>query len=85
MNRGFYKGREGKVTSVYRKRWVVYIERLQKEKVNGQSVNVGIPASKITITKVHTDKDRKAVLERKAKGRDTGKKVAEAEVPAEKK
>jgi large subunit ribosomal protein L26e len=55
VTRGFYKGREGKVTSVYRRRWVIYIERLQKEKLNGQSVNVGIPASKVAITKLKID------------------------------
>ena len=81
MNRGFYKGREGKVTSVYRRRWVIYIDRLQKEKINGQSVNIGIPASKVAITKIKIDKDRKAALERKGK-KDSGKKVAESEVAA---
>jgi len=81
VTRGFYKGREGKVTSVYRRRWVIYIDRLQKEKINGQSVNIGIPASKVAITKIKIDKDRKAALERKGK-KDSGKKVAESEVAA---
>ena len=33
--RGTYKGREGKVVQVYRRRWVIYIERVQREKING--------------------------------------------------
>lgn len=29
------QGRDGKVVQVYRKRWVIHIERLAREKVNG--------------------------------------------------
>ena len=63
--RGMYKTREGKVTSVYRKKFVVHVERITREKVNGASVPVGIPASSLVITKLKMDKDRKAALERK--------------------
>lgn len=66
--RGTYKGREGKVVLVYRRRWVIHIERITREKVNGTTVNVGINPSKCVITKLHLDKDRKSLLERKAKG-----------------
>lgn len=31
----FSQGREGKVTQVYRKKWVIHIERITREKVNG--------------------------------------------------
>lgn len=34
--RGTYKGREGKVVQVYRKKWVIHIERITREKVNGE-------------------------------------------------
>jgi Ribosomal proteins L26 eukaryotic, L24P archaeal len=34
--------------------------------VNGATVNVGLDPSKVVITKVKLDKDRKALLERKA-------------------
>ena len=34
--RGTYKGREGKVVTVYRKKWVIHIERITREKVNGE-------------------------------------------------
>ncbi|CAM8997040.1 unnamed protein product [Rhodiola kirilowii] len=38
-------------------------------KVNGTTVNVGVDPSKVVITKLRLDKDRKSLLERKAKGR----------------
>lgn len=34
--RGTYKGREGKIQSVYRKRWAIHIEKLTREKTNGK-------------------------------------------------
>nr|GLL38992.1 putative L24 ribosomal protein [Ipomoea trifida] len=67
--RGTYKGREGKVVQVYRKKWVIHIERITREKVNGSTVNVGIHPSKVVITKLRLDKDRKSLIDRKAKGR----------------
>ncbi|KAJ8442470.1 hypothetical protein Cgig2_022353 [Carnegiea gigantea] len=71
--RGTYKGREGKIVQCYRKKWVIHIERITREKVNGSTVNVGINPSKVVITKLKLDKDRKALLERKAKGRAADK------------
>jgi large subunit ribosomal protein L26e len=65
--RGTYKGREGKVVQVYRRKWVIHIERITREKVNGSTVNVGINASKVVITKLRLDKDRKSLLDRKAR------------------
>ncbi|RWR85513.1 60S ribosomal protein L26-1-like protein [Cinnamomum micranthum f. kanehirae] len=71
--RGTYKGREGKVVQVYRRKWVIHIERITREKVNGSTVNVGINPSKVIVTKLKLDKDRKALLDRKAKGRAADK------------
>jgi len=68
--RGMYKTREGKVTAVYRKKWVVHVERLAREKVHGTSVPVGIPPSSLVITKLKMDKDRKFLLEAKANNKD---------------
>mmetsp|Transcript_18795 Transcript_18795/g.28375 ORF Transcript_18795/g.28375 Transcript_18795/m.28375 type:complete len:138 (-) Transcript_18795:2148-2561(-) len=70
ITRGVYKTREGKVTAVYRKKWVVHVERITREKANGATVPVGIPASSLTITKLKMDKDRKNALERKSKNSD---------------
>ncbi|VAH74380.1 unnamed protein product [Triticum turgidum subsp. durum] len=68
-----YKGREGKVVQVYRRRWVIHVERITREKVNGSTVNVGIHPSKVIVTKLKLDKDRKALLDRKARGRAADK------------
>lgn len=38
VKRGEYKGREGKITAVYRKKFVVHIERITKDKANGEGV-----------------------------------------------
>lgn len=65
ITRGSLKGREGKVISVYRLKYVIHIERVTREKVNGQSVPVGICPSKVIVTKLKIDKDREAILERK--------------------
>ena len=34
--RGTFKGREGKVTAVYRKKWALHIEKIVREKTNGK-------------------------------------------------
>lgn len=45
---GHYKGQQvGKVVQVYRKKFVIYIERIQREKANGATVYVGIHPSKV--------------------------------------
>merc|ERR1712113_994686 len=68
--RGHYKGQQvGKVVQCYRKKFVVYIERIQREKANGASGYVGIHPSKVSIVKLKMDKDRKKILDRRAKGR----------------
>ncbi len=33
--RGNYKGREGKIVEVYRRKWVIHIERITRDKING--------------------------------------------------
>ncbi|KAI8906794.1 60S ribosomal protein L26 [Gorgonomyces haynaldii] len=65
ITRGVFKGREGKVTSVYRRKFVIHVEKIEKQKANGQTVPLPIDASKVVITKIKLDNDRKALLERK--------------------
>merc|ERR1712216_1039747 len=72
--RGSNRGREGKVIQVYRKKYVIRIERVTREKSNGSTVNVGIHPSNVSITKLKLDKDRRAILARK----DTTKALAKA-------
>jgi len=80
--RGTFKGREGKVVEVYRKKWVIHIERLIREKANGASVPVGIDPSKVVINKLKMDKDRKSLIERKRAGKGEKGKFTEEEVAA---
>merc|ERR1712137_834563 len=51
--RGHYKGQQvGKVMNVYRKKFRIFIERIQRERANGASVFVGIHPSKVSIVKL---------------------------------
>lgn len=77
ITRGSNKGREAKVTSVYRLKYVVHLERVSREKSNGQSVPIGIHPSKCIITKLKLDKDRESILERIKKGREIKAKAKE--------
>ena len=77
--RGTHKGKEGKVISVYRLKYVIHIERINAEKANQQTVPYGIHPSKVVVTKLKLDKDREAILERKggkAKSSEKGKSAA---------
>ncbi|GIX83887.1 60S ribosomal protein L26 [Caerostris extrusa] len=75
ITRGHYKGPQvGKIVQVYRKKYVVHIERIQREKANGASVYVGIHPSKVVIVKLKMDKDRKLLLERRARGKQLAEK-----------
>merc|ERR1712042_32094 len=68
--RGHFKGQQtGKVVQVFRKKFVVHVERMQREKVNGTTVQVGIHPSNCVLTKLKLDKDRNAMLTRRAAGR----------------
>ena len=79
--RGKFKGQEGRVTNVYRRKYVIHVERCTRDKANGQSVPIGLDASKVMITKLKLDKSRKAILERKnrAKNAQGGKSFADAD------
>jgi len=63
--RGTHKNRDGKVVQVYRKKYVIHVEKISREKNNGATVMVGLHPSKVVITKLHLDQDRKDLLARK--------------------
>ena len=63
--RGSWKGREGKVICVYRKKWCIYIEKVTRDKANGTPVQIPIHPSNVEITKLYLDKDRNALIARK--------------------
>ncbi|KAK7054746.1 60S ribosomal protein L26A [Paramarasmius palmivorus] len=68
--RGKYKGREGKVTQVYRKKWVIHVDRVARDKSNGASSQIGIHPSNVVITTIKLDKDRRAILDRKNRSKE---------------
>jgi len=78
VTRGQFKGQEGKVTAVYRKKYVIHVERCTKEKSNGQTVNIGLDASNCVITKLVLDKSRKQILDRKNRNKDEKKSLTGA-------
>lgn len=69
--RGSSKGAEGKVTQVYRKKWVINIERIHREKTNGATVPLGIHPSNVVITSLKLDEDRKKIIARKSGKKET--------------
>jgi len=73
--RGLNKDKEGKVTSVYRLKYVIHVERVTRDKATGQSVPLGIHPSNVVITKLKLDKDREAILERIRIGREQAQKA----------
>merc|ERR1712050_335933 len=71
--RGHYKGEQtGKVITVYRKKYVVHVERISREKANGQTVHIGLHPSNLVITKMKLTADRKKLLEAKKATREQG-------------
>ncbi|EJT79530.1 60S ribosomal protein L26 [Gaeumannomyces tritici R3-111a-1] len=73
--RGTNKDKEGKVTSVYRLKYVIHIERVTRDKATGASVPLGIHPSNVVITKLKLDKDRESILERIKGGREASAKA----------
>ncbi len=50
---------------MYRKKWVIHVDRVQRDKSNGSTAPIGIHPSNVVITSIKLDKDRRAILERK--------------------
>jgi len=84
--RGDFKGFEGKVLSVDRKKFRISIEGITREKVDGTTINVPIHPSKVMITELNLDdKWRRKIIERKSKAREELEKMkAEEEKKIEK-
>lgn len=59
--------RRPQVTQVYRKKYVIHVERVHREKTNGATVPIGVHPSSVIVTKIKLDKDRQALLDRKAR------------------
>ncbi len=81
--RGDRKGSEGKVTQVDRKNYRIFIEGVDREKVEGTKTFIPIHPSKVMITRLNLDdKWRKKILERKGVTEEA--EIIEEEVPEEK-
>ncbi|KAN0063919.1 60S ribosomal protein L26A [Thecaphora frezii] len=78
--RGSSKGSEGKVTQVYRKKWVIHVERVHREKTNGATVPIPVHPSNVVITKLKIDKDRKNIIARKSGKKAEEKKDGDVEM-----
>eukprot|EP00355_Strombidium_rassoulzadegani_P001500 CAMPEP_0168607532 /NCGR_PEP_ID=MMETSP0449_2-20121227/103_1 /TAXON_ID=1082188 /ORGANISM="Strombidium rassoulzadegani, Strain ras09" /LENGTH=110 /DNA_ID=CAMNT_0008647375 /DNA_START=100 /DNA_END=432 /DNA_ORIENTATION=+ len=59
------RGKSGKVITVYRRRWCIHVEKVVREKKNGQQVPIPIDPSNCEVTNLKIDKSRKALLARK--------------------
>jgi len=78
--RGDFKGFEGKVLSVDRKKFKIAIEGITREKVDGTTINVPIHPSKVMITELNLDdKWRRKIIERKSKVKEELKRRKEEE------
>ena len=65
--KGKAKNKTGKVTTVYRRRWVIYVDKITKDKQNGQPINIPIKPNNCVIETLHLDKDRKDLIDRVSK------------------
>ncbi|GAB5593984.1 hypothetical protein Unana1_08884 [Umbelopsis nana] len=64
MSAALSKNSVSNTLPVYHQKWVIHIDRVTREKLNGASVTIGVHPSNVVVTKVKLDKDRKAILER---------------------
>jgi large subunit ribosomal protein L26e len=60
--KGKLKNRSGKVVSVYRRRWAIHIDKLTKDKANGQAIHIPIRPSNCIIEQLQLDKDRNELI-----------------------
>ena len=64
--KGKAKGKSGKVVQVYRKRNCIYVDKVQREKQNGQTVFLPIKPCYCVVEKLLINKDRTKTIERNA-------------------
>ncbi len=70
---GKHKKKVGKVVQVYRKRWCIYVDKIQRDKQNGQTVYIPIKPNNCVIEKLHLNKDRKSTIEKIAANKTKSK------------
>ena len=47
---------------MYRKKWVIHVDRVQRDKSNGATAPIGIHPSNVVITTIKLDKDRYVLM-----------------------
>jgi len=47
VTRGHNKGNSGKIMRVYRKKYMVFVDKITREKANGTTVHIGIHSSNV--------------------------------------
>lgn len=71
--RGHYKGQQiGKVVQEYRKKYVIYFDRVQQEKANVTNCPYGYPPKQCGYHQIKAGQGLQEILERKAKSRQIG-------------
>ena len=65
---------------VYRLKYVIHVERITRDKINGSAVQIGISPSNCVITELAMDKSRKRILARKNRETAGTGKVTEVEM-----
>eukprot|EP00919_Chromeraceae_sp_WS-2016_P016980 GHVR01040587.1.p1 GENE.GHVR01040587.1~~GHVR01040587.1.p1 ORF type:complete len:141 (+),score=7.74 GHVR01040587.1:589-1011(+) len=78
--RGTHKSHKGKVIQVYRKKWVIHIDKLTKTKANGAPYQLPIHPSNVAIVKMKEQKDRTSRILKVAAGVAARKGKAEKKV-----
>mmetsp|Transcript_18088 Transcript_18088/g.29335 ORF Transcript_18088/g.29335 Transcript_18088/m.29335 type:complete len:140 (+) Transcript_18088:43-462(+) len=71
---------EGKVLTVYRRKYVIHVEGVKRAKANGQDVQIGIHPSKVIIKQLKLNKDRNGMLERKNRDNRAAGKFTNSEI-----
>lgn len=62
-------GKELKVVDVYRKKFIIHLADLTRDKSNGTTAKVPIHPSNVVITQLYMNGNRQRTLDRKAAGR----------------
>lgn len=79
--KGKGKNKTGKVVQVYRKKWCIHVDKVNRDKQNGQTVFLPIKPTYCVIEKLHLNTDRKEMLERRSKDKQKKKnKVTQRDV-----
>ena len=65
------KGKEAKVVSVYRKKYVIHLENLSRNNAKATAVPIPIHPSNVVITDLYLNNNRQQIIDRKAAAKVT--------------